>query len=186
MSFTPAPLLRSPRGSQGTFPCAVPYIGPPSPPRGLPSPGGRCQPPSPARRMTDEGTQRTDLLFFAGMVPTRRPPRRRGVPFPAMGKEPKDRPGNLPKGSNRSGCFDWKRRSDRMYARDCGDYANRDPAAHEVRDDESPPPGQGGPFAPHWIPPHMSPGPVVPRRTPVPRLSSKLPAKRMLRREEEE
>ncbi len=73
-----------------------------------------------------------------------------------------------------------------MYARDCGDYANRDPAAHEVRDDESPPPGQGGPFAPHWIPPHMSAGPVVPRRTPVPRLPSKLPAKRMLRREEEE
>ena len=63
------------------------------------APGGRWQPPSPARRMTDEGTQRTDLLFFAGMVPTPRPPRRRGVPFPAMGKEPKDRPGNLPNGS---------------------------------------------------------------------------------------
>ena len=31
--------------------------------------------------------------------PSFRPPRRRGVPFPPMGKEPKDRPGNLPNGS---------------------------------------------------------------------------------------
>ena len=36
----------------------------------------------------------------------------------------------------------------------------------------APPPGQGGPNAPHWIPPHMSPVPVVPRRTPVLRPSS--------------
>ena len=30
-----------------------------------------------------------------------------------------------------------------MKARDCGAYANRNPAAHEVRDDETPPPGEG-------------------------------------------
>ena len=35
-----------------------------------------------------------------------------------------------------------------MYARDCGDYANRDPAAHEVRDDETSPPGQGARLPP--------------------------------------
>ena len=39
--------------------------------------------------------------------------------------------------------FDLKRRSDRMKARDCGAYANRNPAAHEVRDDETPPPRRG-------------------------------------------
>ena len=54
----------SPRGSQGTGrPCVRFFryasLGPPSPPRGLPSPGGRCQPPSPARRMTDEGLRRS-------------------------------------------------------------------------------------------------------------------------------
>ena len=35
-----------------------------------------------------------------------------------------------------------------MYARDCGYCANRNPAAHEVRDDETSPPGQGARLPP--------------------------------------
>ena len=46
-------------------------------------------------------------------------------------------PSFLPRPSSwRSVRFSRKRRSDRMLARDCGVYANRNPAAHEVRDDE--------------------------------------------------
>ena len=76
-----------------------------------------------------------------------RAPRRRGVPFPPMGKEPKDRQEDLPI-SGRSECFGPKRRSDRTPASWRGSYINRGSAAREVRDDESPPPGQGGPIAP--------------------------------------
>ena len=60
-----SPPLRGPRGST-------------RPPRGLPSPGGRWQTPSPARRLTDEGlpaaapTLRASLISrFATAVPQR-------------------------------------------------------------------------------------------------------------------
>ena len=52
----------SPKGSSGTYCCPVPFDRSIShsfvPSRGLPSPGGRWQTPSPARRLTDEGLPR--------------------------------------------------------------------------------------------------------------------------------
>ena len=42
----------------------------------------------------------------------------------------------------------------------------------------TPPPGQWGPLAPHWIPPHMLPDPVISCRTPVPRPTSPVGVRR--------
>ena len=61
----------------------------------------------------------------------------------------------------------------------CGPFRGRDfpnagkvtkgaPGEPSERFPWTPPPGQGGPIAPHWIPPRMLPGTVVLWRTPVP------------------
>ena len=59
------------------------------------------------------------------------------LPWPG-GRFPKRTALSRPQ-SPRSPRFGAKRRSDRMYARDRGAFANRNPAAHEVRDDEGSP-----------------------------------------------
>ena len=66
--------------------------------------------------------------------------------FPVRGKGSKDRPEDLR--FNRSGCFDWKRRSDRTPASMRGSFANRGCEACEVSDDEDPSFRPEGPIAP--------------------------------------
>ncbi len=90
------------------------------------------------------GRYGTDAVVL-GRLPFRRP-LAAGRDFPRDGKGIKGSPGDHP--SDRSGCFDWKKRSDRTPASMRGPYGNRGCAAREISDDEDPSFRPGGPIAP--------------------------------------
>ena len=95
------------------------------------------------------GRYGTDAVVL-GRLPFRRP-LATGRDFPSAGKVTKGAPGDHP--SDRSGCFDWKKRSDRTPASIRGSFANRGCEACEVGDDEDPSFRPGGPISPPLDPP---------------------------------
>ena len=72
----------------------------------------------------------------------------------------------LPLEAEKQGCGPFRGRD----FPDAGKVTKGAPGEPSERFPWTPPPDQGGPIAPRWIPPHMLPGTVILWRTPVPRL----------------